>query len=249
MHPVELRLRALELAAAGLNDCEVARRTGLPRSTIGEWRRGRATSRVLSPSEVCPRCWRPARRPARFTAGDYAELLALYLGDGCVSKAGRVKRLRLVLDAAHPGIVQDSRLLLARCFPQSPVGVTSADGGASVVLSVYSSHLGCLFPQHAPGKKHERRIELEPWQSACLEAAPWRFLRGCIRSDGCTFVNRTGPYSYLTFEFRNLSSDIRGLFAGACEMVGVEYRLHSERVRINRRSSVQKMVANVGVKA
>ncbi len=117
------------------------------------------------------------------------------------------------------------------------------------MLSLYSSHLPCLFPQHAPGKKHERRVALEPWQERCVEAAPWHFLRGCIRSGGCSFVNRTGPYSYLTYDFRNHSADIRNLFAWACDLVGLDYRLHAERVRINRRSSVERMRADVGIKA
>jgi hypothetical protein len=26
---------------------------------------------------------------------------------------------------------------------------------------------------------------------ALIEQAPWAFIRGCIRSDGCAFINRT----------------------------------------------------------
>ena len=81
-----------------------------------------------------------------------------------------------------------------------------------VVLWAYSSHLTCLFPQHGAGKKHERRIALEPWQQELVAAAPWAFLRGCIRSDGSVFVNRTGRYEYLSYDFCNLSQDILGLF-------------------------------------
>ena len=28
----------------------------------------------------------------------------------------------------------------------------------------FSKHWPCLFPQHEPGRKHERKIELMPWQ-------------------------------------------------------------------------------------
>lgn len=158
-------------------------------------------------------------------------------------------RFRLTLDAAYPVIIEESRRLLQRCFPGSSVGVVTGDAEATKTLSVYSLHLSCVFPQHGPGKKHERRIELEGWQRRCLEAAPWSFLRGCIRSDGCTFINRTGPYSYLTFDFRNRSEDIRRLFTCSCDLAGVEYRHTAERVRINRRTSVERLVANVGIKA
>ena len=105
------------------------------------------------------------------------------------------------------------------------------------------------FPQHGPGKKHARRIELEPWQRQLVDAAPWAFLRGCIRSDGCCFINRTGRYEYLSYDFCNRSEDIRGLFIEACGRVGVACRPTGDRVRIYGRAAVALMLANVGIKA
>jgi hypothetical protein len=122
-----------------------------------------------------------------------------------------------------------------------------------VVVSLYSSHLYCVFPQAAEGKKHERRILLEPWQQSVVERAPWGLIRGLIRSDGCSFVNRTGPYKYLSYDLSNKSSDIIELFTMACSLVGVEYRVTCWRgkfsVRINRRKRVCLMLAEVGVKS
>src|SRR5215204_7523019 len=104
------------------------------------------------------------------------------------------------------------------------VGVQRSRKGTTTILSLYSTYLACLFPQHAAGKKHERAIVLEDWQSNILEHEPWPFLRGCIRSDGCVFVNRTGPYAYVSYDFSNRSAQIRELFMDACDLVGVEYR-------------------------
>jgi hypothetical protein len=98
MHPPHIRAEALALVEAGLNDCEVSRRLGVPRRTILDWRRPTYVSRRSTPAEVCPRCWQAAR-PIRFTADDYAELLGLYLGDGCISSQPRTARLRVALDA------------------------------------------------------------------------------------------------------------------------------------------------------
>jgi LAGLIDADG-like domain len=141
---------------------------------------------------------------------------------------------------------------LERCFSRNPVGVVEAHGGTMVYLSLYFSHLSCLFPQHGEGKKHERSIRLEPWQVRLVEETPWRLLRGFIRSDGCVFVNRTGPYSYLSYHFSNKSTDIIELFTGACRQVGVEYRLNCWRglwnIRVNRRRSVRLMMQEVGMK-
>jgi hypothetical protein len=244
MHPPEVRIEALRLLANGFSDGAVGRRLTVPRTTIRDWRRATDRPELLR----CPRCWGRAR-PVEFGGGDYAELLGLYLGDGYICQAGRVHKLRLSLDAKYPGIIADARQLLARCFVSNSVGAVEADGGSTVVLWTYSSHLVCLFPQHGPGKKHRRRIVLEPWQMALVESSPWSFTRGCIRSDGCAFVNRTGRYEYLTYDFFNLSADIRGIFMHACDVAGVSYRDHATRVRINSRSGVALVEANVGRKS
>jgi hypothetical protein len=118
-----------------------------------------------------------------------------------------------------------------------------------VVLSVYHGHLSCLFPQAGPGKKHLRRIELESWQSALVQAAPWSFLRGCIRSDGCVFVNRTGRYEYVSYEFSNLSSDIVDLFIATCEGLGLRPRRYPRYVRLYRREDVARLLEEVGTKS
>jgi hypothetical protein len=152
-----------------------------------------------------------------FREGDYAELLAMYLGDGCISSHARTYRLRIALDTKYPGIIAACRSLLERCFPENPVGEVVAYGGTIAFVSLYSGHLPCLFPQHGGGLKHERVIALEPWQAQLVESSPWPFIRGCIRTDGCNFINRTGPYRYLSYDFTNMSRDIVALFVGACE--------------------------------
>jgi hypothetical protein len=265
MHPPEVKQAALDLIATGHNDCEVARQLGIPRATIRDWRRPTYVSRRDYADCACPRCWR-ASKPMRFEPEDYTELLGLYLGDGHIAEGARTDRLRLSLDARYDQMNAEIEALMRRCFPHNRVGrVQAARSGysgrsaACLVLSVYSAHLRCLFPQHGPGRKHERPIRLEPWQETLVEQAPWGFVRGCIRSDGCAFINRTDvhrekPYEYLSYGFSNKSEDIARLFVAACDLVGVRWRLNSGRrgvwaVRINRRQSVAMMVDHVGLKA
>jgi hypothetical protein len=183
-----------------------------------------------------------------FTPGEYAELLGLYLGDGHISDGARTQRLRISFDARHEQLLADAQSLLERCFAENRVGVVHADGGATAVLWVYSSHLGCLFPQCGTGKKHDRPILLEPWQRDLVEQAPWSLLRGLVHSDGCFFINRTGRYAYLSVAFDNRSRDIRELFVDACEIVGVACRPNSRSVRIYRREDVARFAAYVGAK-
>jgi hypothetical protein len=254
MHPPHVRAAALALVEQGLNDCEISRRLGIPRSTVRDWRRPTYVPRNDRPRlpETCPRCWKAAK-PMWFAPEDYSELLAMYLGDGCISEGARTSRLRIALDTKYPRIIGDTKALLSRCFPENPVGEVTAHGGTMVFISLYSSHLQCLFPQHGDGLKHNRRIALEPWQKEIVDIAPWPFIRGCIRTDGCSFINRTGPYEYLSYDFCNMSENIIGLFVDACERVSVFTRTTGGdgrrwSVRINRRESVAKMLEQVGIK-
>lgn len=260
MHAPEVKAAAMKLIESGLNDCEVSRRTGIPRGTIRDWRRPTYISRsARRTGSVCPRCWQ-ASRPMWFTQGDYCELLGLYLGDGFLSRHPRAVRLRITLDAKYPVLIEETRRLLQRSMPANRIDVDrNGTTGSCVNVSAYSKHWPCLLPQHGFGKKHERRIRLEPWQERLLVRAPWEFLRGCIRSDGCAFVNRTDihrpqPYEYLSYDFSNKSKDIVDLFIEACDLVGLEYRAtHNEKralwvVRINRRESVARMLDRVGLK-
>jgi hypothetical protein len=243
MRSYESRAEILALAEAGINDCEIARRTGVPRTTVRDIRR----PRPRRPGNACPRCWRRIK-PLGVTPARYAELLGLYLGDGCISQLGRTCSLRISLDAKYPGIIREADELLRAVFPGHSVARVRADGGATAVVQVCSTHLPCLFPQHGPGRKHERSISLEAWQQECVDAAPWRFLLGCFRSDGCAFINRTGRYAYLSYDFHNLSSGILDLYCATCDSVGVEYRRYARNVRIYRRPSVARFEAAVGRK-
>ena len=89
------------LLGNGLSPLEIARRTGIPRSTVRDWRDGRTPPR---PREFeCPgQHLRPLDEAA------YAYLLGMYLGDGCISDHPRgMGRLRITLDAVYPGIAAE----------------------------------------------------------------------------------------------------------------------------------------------
>jgi hypothetical protein len=243
VHGPAVRQAALDLIARGLNDCEVSRRLGVPRRTVRDWR-------VKPPTyarAICQRCWCPTS-PVNFTPQDYAELLGLYLGDGHITQMARTQRLRLMLDAKYTVIVEEAAALIMRIVPENIVGRQYPHEGRMVTLHAYHGHWSCLFPQHGPGKKHDRRIGLEPWQQALVIQAPFALLRGLIRSDGCVFINRTGKYEYESYEFANLSRGILELFAETCAFVGVQCRVYKTSVRINRRASVALMLEHVGRK-
>ncbi len=144
-------------------------------------------------------------------------------------------------------------------FPDNRVCRVRRSGCSNV--KVYSKHLHCLFPQHGPGKKHERPIVLEPWQQAIVDAHPWEFVRGLIHSDGCRITNWTTRmvagerkrYEYPRYFFSNKSDDIRKLFTGALDLVGVEWTTLARgsdpfNISIARKASVALMDLHVGAK-
>jgi hypothetical protein len=124
-------------------------------------------------------------------------------------------------------------------------------------LKMTSKHLACLFPQHGPGKKHERRIALEDWQQAIDDAHPWEFVRGLIHSDGCRITNwtvRNGKrYEYPRYFCTNKSDDIRNLCTDTLAKVGVQWTILARgsdplNVSIARKASVALMDAHIGPK-
>ncbi len=184
----------------------------------------------------------------------YAYLLGLYLGDGYIVRHRRdVYRLRVFLDRAYPGIVAECVAAITITMPASKVSVIQSPTERLDVPHSYSRHWPCMFPQHGPGMKHQRRIELQGWQRQILDRYPWRFLRGLVHSDGCRSINTIRhpkkTYRYPRYEFSNRSDDIRGLFCEYCDRVGVEWRpMNRWTISVARRESVALMDRHIGPK-
>jgi len=105
-----------------------------------------------------------------------------------------------------------------------------------------------LFLDAKYATMHLRSLALESWQAELVAAAPWRFIRGCIRSDGCVFINRTGPYEYLSYGCANYSQDLLELLESTCLSVGLRPRRSTRAIRLNRRVDVARLLEYVGRK-
>src|SRR5688572_19400556 len=117
MHEAATREAALALIAEGINDCEISRRLGVPRTTVRDWRRPRYVP--VKPLGIwsCPRCGGRSRRIA-IEARDYAELLGLYLGDGHIAGNGARPAAqdlpRLAIPERRRGVGGAASMLLPR---------------------------------------------------------------------------------------------------------------------------------------
>ena len=118
------------------------------------------------------------------------------------------------------------------------------------MISAYSNAWSRLFPQHGPGKKHERRIVLAEWQEAIVRQHPRLFLRGLLHADSCRALNRVNGKSYPRYFFTQVSQDIRDIFCRTCDQLGVVTTSRSRKtVSVARASSVALIDSFVGAKA
>lgn len=238
------------LVDRGFNDCQVARLTAIPRSTIQQWRTGRPPSSRWDPSRWrqdpdCPTC-----SNATPDGSAYAYLLGLYLGDGCLSAHPRgVYKLRIALDQRYTGILDECVQAMRAVRPSTPMKVGRAQNPGCIEIYCHWKHWPCLFPQHGPGRKHERKIQLHPWQEAIVESHPDRLLRGLIQSDGYRGPNYVNGKGYLRYQFSNRSDDIREIFCRACDLYGVAWRkMNDHTISIARAPDVAKLDKVIGPK-
>jgi hypothetical protein len=226
---------------------EASRRTGIARATLRSWLASGPMVRRFD----CPRC-----SDADLDESAYAALLGFYLGDGCISRMARYFALRVSCDAQYGGIIEDIEHCLRRVRPEGKVFRVSAPG--CVVVQAYWKHWPCLFPQHGPGRKHERPIVLEDWQRAVVERHPAPFLRGLFHSDGSRFRNWTRRlvagewkrYDYPRWQFTNNSADIRELCCWALDLVEVPWRQSSwKTISVSTRAGVARLDELIGLKS
>jgi hypothetical protein len=160
-----------------------------------------------------------------------------------------VYRLRISCADAYPGLIAKCEAAMGAVL-NSKVGRVKAIG--CVQVSAYSKHWPCLFPQHGPGRKHTRKIELADWQQALVDRDPRPLIRGLIHSDGCRVLNRavgTTYPPYPRYQFCNVSADIKQIFCDACDAIGVEWRQsNAKTISVSRRASVAMLDSFIGPK-
>ena len=241
MRPVAERQIVAFLAAGEINASQIADITRIPRSTVRGW---------LAQPEPRPRQARPLTfDPATLPKAEYSYLLGFYLGDGCLSPGRRdVFRLRIKTDSQYPGIIAECVAAMQAVMSGNRILVQQMPHRA-VEISCYSKRWPLFFPQHGPGRKHERRIELALWQAEIVERYPRELLRGLIHSDGCRVLNRVNGTDYPRYFFTQVSVDIRRLFCEVCGRLGIACsRSNWKTVSVARAGSVALLDSFVGPK-
>ena len=254
MYSNDVRRKAIALMERGISLRRISMSTGINRATLRDWREHPDRT---NPRALCPRCADPSALPE--PQADYAYLLGLYLGDGCISRAGardkNVWKLRIACADAWPGLILECERAMRSIRPGNKVSSQQQQGCVQVYSC--SRHWPCLFPQYGPGPKHLRSIELQAWQQAIIDEYPGQLARGLFHSDGYRGMNRVRGhladgdrwYEYPRYLFSNESQDILRLCGEALDQLGVQWRFSRRNViSVARREAVARLDEFVGPK-
>lgn len=246
---------ALAASDAGLRDADNAALHGVALKTIRRWRReyqrrGRPRGQAHTRAP-CPRC-----DGADLVTPAYAELFGWYLGDGHISRSRRgVFGLHVFNDLRYTTCNDHIADLMRLVKPASRPHTREVPG--CLITTVGWKHWPCLFPQHGPGRKHERVLGMQDWQWAIVEEHPGDFLRGLFHSDGCRLTNWTVQavagepkrYEYPRWQFTNHSEEIRQWCGEALDLAGIAWRpMNRWTLSVARREAVAALDDLIGPK-
>jgi hypothetical protein len=223
-----------------------------------------STSAVLGVSRAAIRDWRDhgverpgvLDRPGTIPPAEYAALFGYYLGDGCISVTARTTVLRVSCDRTYPGIIADVERCIRAVHPERAIHRVNAPG-VVVVQNAWRSWPE-LFPQHGPGRKHERSMQMAQWQRQMVEEQPAAFLRGLFHSDGCrarNWASRTVDgvskrYYYPRWQFTNESEDIKRWCGETLDALGIAWRQSNRKtLSVSTREGVRLLDEQIGLKS
>ena len=253
--PLETLRQALALVDEGQPLAVISRRLGVSRAAIRDWNDNRPERLEKAAAAAAHAAGNPCSLISGLPPAEYAYLLGQYLGDGCLSLMGPrgVYRLRIATCDDYPIIRAQCVAAINAVMPDNKVGMTQEEGYTEVWC--FSKHWPCLFPQHGPGAKHSRRIELADWQLDMASAFPRELLAGLIHSDGCRCINRIytkktkKTYEYPRYFFTNESRDILNIFSATCDLLGIAHTYNRPNsISIAERTEVAYLDSFIGPK-
>jgi hypothetical protein len=215
----------------GVSKRAIAKETGIPRGTVYSIINRGFETKFKTPSY----------NPHDYITPDkykhYAYALGCYLGDGCISKHPRTYVIRIATNSNDVDIISRQQRVLEFLFP-NPVNVCKRECNC-VDIKMYGSYLPTVFPQHGTGLKHKRKIKLEDWQLDICDKHPEFLFAGLVDTDGCRYIHTQKKYQWPTYQFTNMSEDIKDIFEKCCKLLGIKYS------RTNHKNMYMRSAKNV----
>ncbi|MDX3000423.1 transcriptional regulator [Kribbella solani] len=177
------------------------------------------------------------------------------MGDGSIARARRgVFTLQIVNDARYSDLNREIAETIKRVKPGASPCLRGGQG--AIRVEARWKHWPCVFPQHGPGRKHLRKIELTEWRREIVARYPEQLLRGLFHSDGCRVTNwaskpgREKRYHYVRYQFSNQSDDIRKILTAALDLLGIAWRQsRRDTIAVSRKEGVAALDGFVGPKS
>lgn len=177
----------MSLVGNGISDGAIAAKTGVAAGTVRRWRLAKKPPDLVRRRQVAE-AWSVPVDPI------YCYLLGAYLGDGTVTLYRRSAWcLRIFNDRRYRSISQEILAAMRTTFPGGHVRLQPSSTSEADVLSVRHPAVPRAFPQHGPGRKHDRAIVLADWQLERTRADPGALIRGLIHSDVAGPSTGSGP--------------------------------------------------------
>jgi hypothetical protein len=153
------------------------------------------------------------------------------------------------LDSSYPNIIRGCADALEAICPWKRAGIHRHGQENCQVVSMFWNHWPCYFPQHGPGRKHERRIELTEWQRAIAHECSEALLRGLIHSDGCRIIANDRGRPSVRYHFSNCSEDIKRIYCDALDRLEIPWtRPCNQQIAVYRAAAAARMDEFIGPK-
>lgn len=253
----EIYETVMKMLSNGYKISEIAKQTGINRSSISNWkqRSGRIKIETKETNEI-----KEDKFFSNFIESltpnkklDYSYILGVYLGDGCIykHKDKNYRTLTITSDKKYADLNDYTIQCFTRFFGKAPRVVDrTLYGRGNAIDIIYShKHLDLVFPHCGRGHKHDRKIELSPWQESIID--PVQLLRGLFMSDGSFYID--SQCNKMKIGFSNKSKDIISIAEKYLDIVDVYYRTNTSksgmyRLNITKKNDVEKMVNMMGTK-
>ncbi|MBI4786621.1 MAG: hypothetical protein HY782_06200 [Chloroflexi bacterium] len=174
---------------------------------------------------------------------DFAYLIGVIAGDGCITRAGHVYKLEISCDAAYPEISTYHDLIAM--VTGLRVNVYKAKGRQCFRVVANSAELPTLLGL-PPGAKSRSGFTIPEWIFEDLEYVK-AFVKGLIETDGTVArVHRhAGWYSHVHFSAAN--PVIMAAFLRAMSILGLSFRVNGPKAYLSNTAQSEQLVADLGI--